>query len=667
MRIKDILSPESMIMELKATNKEDAIKEMADLEVATDIVNDEDAFIKSIWDRENESTTGIGGGIAMPHARNKSINKARVLFAKSKEGIDYNSLDGQPVHLFFMITAPAGADNTHLQALAKLSGLLIDPDLVEKLKATKTPEEVIDLFEKAEAKKDEEDKKAAEAKKAKEAAKAEGKNDDDDNKPLIVGVTACINGIAHTYMAQEALIKEGKKRGIEVRIETNGSEGVKDKLTPDEIKRAKGVIIASDKKVDMPRFDGKPLVNRPVVDGINKPGELIDDIMDGKADVYHASASDKSEESSSSTEKPGVWAGIYKNLMNGISHMLPFVIGGGILMAISFIVENYGGGAKTPAFIFLNNAGNLAFAFMVPVLSAYSAESIGDLPALMPGFVGGYMASIANGQFQVNVQAHATSPAGFLGGIAAGFIAGYLMVGLKKLFANLPHSVEGMKPMLFYPILGLLFIAAIMFYIINPIFSGINFAITHFLNSMGTGNLVLLTTILAGMMSIDMGGPFNKAAYVFASGAFANDPHSTTAAILMAAVMVGGMVPPFATAIGTTFFKNKYTQEERRAGVSNWVLGFSFITEGAIPFAAADPGRVIPSCIIGSAVGGALVGLWHVGVPAPHGGLWVSPLAGNIGGPSHILLYFLATIIGSIVAGLIMSFWKKNIKEDPNE
>ncbi|WP_304230606.1 PTS fructose transporter subunit IIABC [Lactobacillus kitasatonis] len=668
MKIKDILSPESMIMELKATNKEDAIKEMADLEVATDIVNDGDAFIKSIWDRENESTTGIGGGIAMPHARNKSINKARVLFAKSKEGIDYNSLDGQPVHLFFMITAPAGADNTHLQALAlaKLSGLLIDPDLVEKLKATKTPEEVIDLFERAEAKKDEEDKKAAEAKKVKEAAKAEGKADDDDNKPLIVGVTACINGIAHTYMAQEALIKEGKKRGIEVRIETNGSEGVKDKLTPDEIKRAKGVIIASDKKVDMPRFDGKPLVNHPVVDGINKPGELIDDIMDGKADVYHASAADKSEESSN-TEKPGVWAGIYKNLMNGISHMLPFVIGGGILMAISFIVENYGGGAKSPAFIFLNNAGNLAFAFMVPVLAAYIAESIGDLPALMPGFVGGYMASIVNGQFQVNVQAHATSPAGFLGGIAAGFIAGYLMVGLKKLFANLPHSIEGMKPMLFYPILGLLFIAAIMFYIINPIFSGINFAITHFLNSMGTGNLVLLTTILAGMMSIDMGGPFNKAAYVFASGAFANDPHSTTAAILMAAVMVGGMVPPFATAIGTTFFKNKYTEEERHAGISNWVLGFSFITEGAIPFAAADPGHVIPSCIIGSAVGGALVGLWHVGVPAPHGGLWVSPLAGNIGGPMHILYYFLATIIGSIVAGLIMSFWKKNVKEDPNE
>lgn len=653
MKIKDILSTESMIMDLKATNKEDAIKEMADLEVKTGIVNNEDEFIKSIWARENESTTGIGGGIAMPHARNKYINKARVLFAKSKKGIDYNSLDGQPVHLFFMITAPAGADNTHLQALAKLSGLLINPDLVEALKKAEKPEEVIDLFEKAEAKKDAEDKAAAEKKKA-EAAKTA-----DANKPLIVGVTACINGIAHTYMAQEALIKAGKKRGIEVRIETNGSEGVKDQLTPDEIKRAKGVIIASDKKVDMLRFDGKKLVNRPVVDGINKPDELIDDIMNGKAEVYHASAADKSE-AKSEKSSGDVWSSIYRNLMNGVSHMLPFVIGGGILMAISFIVENYAGGAKSPAFIFLNSAGNFAFAFMVPILSAYIAESIGDLPALMPGLVGGYMAAIVNGTngLQVNVQAHATSPAGFLGGIASGFIAGYLIVGLKKLFAKLPKSVEGMKPMLLYPILGLLFTALIMYYIINPIFSSINFAITHFLNGMGTGNLVVLTAILAGMMAIDMGGPFNKAAYVFASGAFANDPKSATAAVMMAAVMVGGMVPPFATAIGTAFFKNKFTAGERRAGISNWILGFSFITEGAIPFAASDPGHVIPSCVIGSAVGGLLIGLWHIQVPAPHGGLWVSPLA------NHILLYFLATIIGSITAGLILGFWKKPVKDD---
>ncbi|MFR4952538.1 PTS fructose transporter subunit IIABC [Lactobacillus paragasseri] len=661
MKIEDLLSPDLMIMDLKATTQEEAIKEMADLEVKQDVVNNEDEFIKSIWAREKESTTGIGDGIAMPHARNKYINRAAVLFAKSPKGIDYNSLDGQPVHLFFMITAPAGADNTHLQALAKLSSLLINPDVVSALKAATKPEEVIDIFKKAEAEKDAQDKADAEKRKA-EAAK-EAAKPANEQKPLIVGVTACINGIAHTYMAQEALIKAGKKLGVDVRIETNGSEGVKDRLTPEEIKRAKGVVIASDKKVEMPRFDGKELVMKPVVDGINHPQELIEDILENKAPIYHAD-SNASANDDSAKGKQGLWASIYKNLMSGISHMLPFVIGGGILMAISFIVENYmAGGAKNPAFIFLNSAGNLAFAFMVPVLAAYIAESIGDLPALMPGFVGGYMAAIVNGTngLQVNVQAHAVSPAGFLGGIAAGFIAGYMMIGLKKLFAKLPKSVEGMKPMLIYPILGLLFIALIMFYIINPIFSSINFAITHFLNSMGTGNLVILTLILAGMMAIDMGGPFNKAAYVFASGAFANDPHSATAAVMMAAVMVGGMVPPFATAIGTTFFKNRYTKEERRAGVSNWILGFSFITEGAIPFAAADPGRVIPSCVIGSAVGGLLVGLWHIQVPAPHGGLWVSPLS------NHILLYFVATIIGSIVAGLIMSFWKKPVSKDPDE
>lgn len=661
MKIEDLLSPDLMIMDLKATTQEEAIKEMADLEVKQGVVNNEEEFIKSIWAREKESTTGIGEGIAMPHARNKYINRAAVLFAKSPKGIDYKALDGQPVHLFFMITAPAGADNTHLQALAKLSSLLINPDVVNALKAATTPEEVIDIFKKAEAEKDAQDKADAEKRKA-EAAK-EASKPTSEQKPLIVGVTACINGIAHTYMAQEALIKAGKKLGVDVRIETNGSEGVKDKLTPEEIKRAKGVIIASDKKVDMPRFNGKELVMKPVVDGINHPKELIEDILENKAPIYHADSSASSSDDDAK-EKQGLWASIYKNLMSGISHMLPFVIGGGILMAISFIVENYmAGGAKNPAFIFLNSAGNLAFAFMVPVLAAYIAESIGDLPALMPGFVGGYMAAIVNGTngLQVNAQAHAVSPAGFLGGIAAGFIAGYMMIGLKKLFAKLPKSVEGMKPMLLYPILGLLFIALIMFYIINPIFSSVNFAITHFLNSMGTGNLVILTMILAGMMAIDMGGPFNKAAYVFASGAFANDPHSATAAVMMAAVMVGGMVPPFATAIGTTFFKNRYTKEERRAGVSNWILGFSFITEGAIPFAAADPGRVIPSCVIGSAVGGLLVGLWHIQVPAPHGGLWVSPLS------NHILLYFVATIVGSIVAGLIMSFWKKPVSEDPDE
>lgn len=656
MRIKDILSPESMIMDLQATTKDEAINEMADLEVATGIVNNKEKFVESIWAREKESTTGIGGGIAMPHARNEYINKARVLFAKSEKGVDYDSLDQQPVHLFFMITAPAGADNTHLQALAKLSSLLINPDLVEKLKAAKTADEVIDLFSQAEADKDKEDAEREAKLAAKKEAEAKAASDE---KPLIVGVTACINGIAHTYMAEEALIKAGEKRGVEVRIETNGSEGVKHELTADEIKRAKGVIIASDKQVKMARFDGKELVKHPVVDGINKPDQLVDDILSAKGSVYHAEAGEASE--SSAASDGSVWSTIYRHLMSGISHMLPFVIGGGILMAISFLVEQYMGGAKSPAFIFLNSAGNLAFAFMVPVLAGYIAESIGDLPALMPGFVGGFMASIANsslgGSYAVNANAKATSPAGFLGGIAIGFIAGYLILGLKKLFAKLPKNVEGMKPMLLYPIFGLLLVALIMYYIINPVFGALNAVITNFLNGMGTGNLVLLTTILAGMMSIDMGGPFNKAAYVFASGAFANDPTSKTSAILMAAVMVGGMVAPFATAIATTFFKDKFTEDERRAGVSNWILGFSFITEGAIPFASADPLHVIVSSIVGSAVGGALVGLWHVGVPAPHGGFWVIALSSNWLG------YLGAVAVGSIVAALMTGFWKKPIEK----
>lgn len=642
MKIKDILAEESMIMDLKATNKKAAIDEMAALEVKTGVVNDQIAFVKSIWDREHESTTGIGGGIAMPHARNKSITKARVLFAKSTAGVDFDALDGQPVHLFFMITAPAGADNTHLEALSKLASLLINPDLVEQLKQATKPSEVLALFEAAEQAKD-----AADQKPKPQAT--------DHKRPLIVGVTACINGIAHTYMAEEALIKAGDKLGVDVRIETNGSEGVKDRLTADEIKRSIGVVIASDKKVDMPRFDGKALTNHPVVAGINEPEKLIKEVVDGKAGVYHTT---EANTSSSETSLSG-WSAIYKHLMNGISHMLPFVIGGGILMAISFIIERYAGGPQSPAFVFLNNAGNMSFAFMVPVLSAYIAESIGDLPALMPGFVGGFMATVYagayGGAYTANMFANAKSPAGFLGGLVSGFIAGYLMVGLKRVFAKLPKSVEGMKPMLLYPILGLLFIAAIMYFAVNPIFSGINAAITSFLNGMSGANLAVLTTILAAMMSIDMGGPFNKAAYVFASGAFANNPHSGTAAVLMAAVMVGGMVPPFATAMATAFFKNKFTDAEQHAGISNWVLGFSFITEGAIPFAAADPAHVLPSCILGAGIGGALVGLWGIQVPAPHGGLWVSPLS------NHIALFFLATLIGSIIAAVVLGFWKKPV------
>ena len=648
MDIRSLLMKDIMIMDLKATTKSEVIDEMVHNYYEHGIIDDEDLYKKDIIKREEEGSTGMGDGIAIPHAHDAAVKKPAVQFARSVAGVDYDSMDGQPAHLFFMIAAPEGGDNTHLQALAALSQVLMNPDVVTALKAADTPDKVQDIFAEAVAKKEAENKAEEEAEKA-----AANSNSD---RPYIVAVTACPNGIAHTYIAEENLKKKAKELGVDIKVETNGSEGIKHRLTADEISRAVGVVIAADKKVEMNRFDGKPLVNKPVKSGIQEPEKLIQQVLDGKAAIYHATGDD----SSSSTESDGtVWGNIYKQLMNGISHMLPFVIGGGILMAISFIVEQYMGGAKAPAFIFLNSAGNLAFAFMVPVLAAYIAEAIGDTPALMPGLVGGYMASIVNvsGGVQVNAQAHSTSPAGFLGGIAAGFIAGYLILGMKKTFAGLPRSVEGMKPMLLYPVFGLLFIALIMYFIVNPIFSTINLWITHFLNGMGTGNLVLLTLVLAGMMSIDMGGPFNKAAYVFASGAFANDPKSTTAAILMAAVMVGGMVPPFATAIGTAFFKNKYTEDERRAGVTNWILGFSFITEGAIPFATADPGRVIPSCIIGSAVSGAIVGAMRIGIPAPHGGFWVSPLATNIWG------YFLAVIVGSIVAALIMSFWKKPVNE----
>lgn len=653
MDIRDLLMTDIMIMDLDASTKAEVIDEMVHNLYEHGIIDNEEVYKKDILKREAEGSTGMGDGIAIPHAHDEAVKKPAVMFARSVKGVDYQSMDGQPAHLFFMIAAPEGGDNTHLKALAALSQVLLDPAVVSALKAADTPQKVQDIFAKAVAKKEAENKAQEEQEKAAQNAPV------DDSKPYIVAVTACPNGIAHTYMAEENLKKKAKEMGVDIKVETNGSEGIKHRLTPEEIKRAKGVIVAADKKVEMARFDGKELVNRPVTDAIKEPEKLINEVLEDKAPVYHASAADATADEEESSNG-SVWGNIYKQLMNGISHMLPFVIGGGILMAISFIVEQYMGGAKSPAFIFLNNAGNMAFAFMVPVLAAYIAEAIGDRPALMPGFVGGFMATVYSGSFggayTANVMSDAKSAAGFLGGIAAGFIAGYLMVGLKKLCANLPRSVEGMKPMLIYPILGLLFIALIMYYIVNPIFSTINIWITNFLNHLGTGNTVVLSLVLAGMMAVDMGGPFNKAAYVFASGAFANDPKSVAAAGLMAAVMVGGMIPPFATAIATTFFPNKFPEEERRAGVSNWVLGFSFITEGAIPFASADPGRVIPSCVIGSAIGGALVGLWHVSVPAPHGGFWVTPLATNPLG------YIGAVVIGSIIAGVILGLWKKERK-----
>lgn len=640
MDLNELLLKDVMIMDLQATTKAEAIDEMVHKYFEAGVIDDEDLYKQDILKREAQSTTGIGEGIAMPHAKNKAVKRATVLFAKSKTGLDYDSLDGQPTFLFFMIAAPEGANDAHLQALAALSSLLINPDLVAKLKTVTTPDEVQSAFTAAENEKE-----------AKEvASRLAAKNSDakPSGNPYIVAVTACPTGIAHTYMAEAALIKQAEEMGVDIKVETNGSEGIKHRLTDEEIQRASGVIVAADKKVAMDRFNGKPLINRPVTDGIKKPEELINSAVSGKAPIYHAKGTDAAETDEETSGS--VWNEIYKNLMNGVSHMLPFVVGGGILMALSFIVEQYvPGGSQSQTFIFLNGIGNYAFAFLVPILAGFIAMSIGDRPALMPGIVGGYMANFA----AANV-IKTESVSGFLGGLAAGFIAGYVIVGLKKLFKNLPKSLDGMKPILIYPILSLLIVGAIMFFMVNPVFAQINHVLSDFLTHMGTANAVLIGTILAAMMAIDMGGPFNKAAYTFSIGVFT----STGDGKMMAAVMVGGMIPPLAIAIASTFWKNKFSEDERKAGLSNYILGISFITEGAIPYAAADPLHVITSSVIGAAIGGGLSQFWNVSVPAPHGGLWVIALATNK------TFYLLSVLIGAAVAGIILGIWRPVAKEN---
>ena len=643
MNIQDLLLKDAMIMDLQATTKEAAVDEMVARYKDIGVITDDALYRKDILAREAQSSTGIGEGIAMPHAKDSAVQRATVLFAKSQNGVEYDALDGQPVYLFFMIAAPEGANDTHLQALAGLSSLLINPQLVADLKQAQTPEDVQTLFAKAQAAKDAEDAKeeAEEAAKAQAAAATPA----DDQKPFIVAVTACPTGIAHTYMAEAALKETAAKMGIDIKVETNGSEGVKHQLTADDINRATGVIIAADKKVDMPRFDGKHLLNRPVIDGIKKPAELIQKTLDEEGSIYHATESQSSEEASA--DKKTLWSRIYQDLMNGVSNMLPFVVGGGILMAISFLLEQTVG-AHSTTFIFLNSLGNNAFNFLIPVLAAYIAISIGDRPALMPGFVGGYMASQATASVLAS-----KSPAGFLGGLAAGFIAGWVIVGLKKVFKNLPQTLDGLKPILIFPVLGLLIVGFIMYFMINPVFAQINLWLSTFLTHLGAGNALLLGAILGGMMSVDMGGPFNKAAYTFAIGVFT----TTKDGSLMAAVMAGGMVPPLAIAVAATIFKNKFTGSERKQAFANYVLGISFITEGAIPFAASDPLHVIVSSIIGSAIGGGLTQLWQITVPAPHGGIFVAPLA------NHGLLFVLAVLIGTFVSALILGLWRPVAKE----
>ncbi|NMI02761.1 PTS transporter subunit EIIA [Paenibacillus sp. SZ31] len=650
MRITDLMIQETMIMDLQATTKAEAIDELIASLNRSGRINDPVLFKEMIYKREAESSTGIGGGIAMPHAKTTAVNEPTVVFAKSRKGLDFEALDDQPAHVFFMIAAPEGAGNTHLRTLAALSRLLIDSDFISQLMSTDTPAEVSALFDakQAEAAEKEAAKEKAKAEKAANAASATTTGQQQNTSGVIVGnansedfvvaVTACPTGIAHTFMAEDALKKKAQEMGINIRVETNGSEGAQNVLTADEIARAKGVIVAADKNVEMARFDGKPVLQRPVSDGIRKSEELIRKAVNGDAPIYRSQGGNAKEEGASAG-KISVGSKIYKDLMNGISHMLPFVVGGGILLAISFLIEQLAG-EDNPLFQLLQTigGGTGAFHFLIPVLAGFIAMSIGDRPALMPGMVGGLMAVNSN--------------AGFLGGLAAGFLAGYVVIGLRKLFKGLPKAIDGLKPILLYPVFGLLIVGAISFYVFDPIFGSLNTWLVDALGNLGTGNAVLLGLLLGGMMSIDMGGPFNKAAYTFAIGVFTSSGNTDGA--WMAAVMAGGMVPPLAIALATTFFKSKFTEQERKSGLTNYVLGFSFITEGAIPFAAADPLRVLTSCILGSAVAGGLTQLWHINVPAPHGGIFVAALA------NHALLFLLAVAIGSVISGLILGLWKKS-------
>ena len=613
-------------MDLQGTTKEGVIDEMISGLSANGIINDAAVYKEGIMKRESQTSTGLGDGIAMPHAKNKAVIKPAVVFAKSAAGVDYASLDGQPAHLFFMIAAPEGANNVHLEVLASLSRLLINPDFTASLKKAKTPEEVQGLFAAAEAAR--EAKEQAEA-----AAKAAPVATTETKRPFVIAVTACPTGIAHTYMAEDSLKLMAEKMGVDIRVETNGSDGVKNALTADEIRRADGVIIAADKKVEMARFNGKHVLQRPVSDGINKAEELITKAMRKEApilnvegDIFSASESD---------EKQSIIGRVYKDLMNGISHMLPFVVGGGILIAISFLFET-SFGADSPLFISFMAIGGAAFSFLIPILAGYIAMSIADRPGLLPGMAGGYLAVQAN--------------AGFLGGLIAGFLAGYIMVYLKKAFKGLPRTLDGMKTILLYPVFGLLITGLLMYFLVGPVFSTINTAMITFLENLGTGNAVLLGAVLGGMMAIDMGGPFNKAAYAFSIGIFTDTGDGS----LMAAVMAGGMIPPLAIGIATLLFKNKFTDIEQKSGLSNILLGLSFITEGAIPFAAADPMRVIGSSIVGSAIAGGLTQLWAVSIPAPHGGLFVITLA------NRPLMFLLALLIGTVVSALMLGLWKQD-------
>ena len=647
MKIQDLLNKEVMILDLKATSKEAAIDEMINSLVDKGVVTDFEAFKTGIMNREAQTTTGLGDGIAMPHSKNAAVKEATVLFAKSATGVDYESLDGQPTDLFFMIAAPDGANDTHLAALAELSKYLLKDGFADKLRKATSAEEVIAAFDAEEA-----SNKAA----AEPVAPAA-------DQDFIVAVTACTTGIAHTYMAEEALKKTAAELGVAIKVETNGASGIGNKLTAADIANAKGVIIAADKAVDMARFNGKPLVNRPVADGIKKSEELINLVLSGQADTYVAK---EGEASVQAEENLSVGQAFYKHLMSGVSQMLPFVIGGGIMIALAFLFDNLLGvpneslgslGSYHEISSIFMKIGQAAFGFMIPVFAGYVAYSIAEKPGLVSGFVAGSIASsgLAYGKISYAAGGEATAslagvPSSFLGALVGGFLAGFVVLALKK-FVKVPRSLEGAKSILILPLFGVI-ITGLLMLAVNIPMSAINTALNDFLNSLSGSSAVLLGLLVGGMMAADMGGPINKAAYVFGTGTLAASVTSG-GSIVMAAVMAGGMVPPLAVFIATLLYKNKFTQEERDAGLTNIIMGLSFITEGAIPFAAADPARAIPSFITGSALAGALVGLSGIKLMAPHGGIFVIALTTNP------LLYIVYVLIGALVSGIIFGYLRK--------
>ena len=652
MKIQDVLNKNVMLFDLQATDKEGVINEMVQSLVDNGVVTDFETFKTGIMNREAQTSTGLGDGIAMPHSKNEAVKEATVLFAKSNKGVDYASLDGQPTDLFFMIAAPEGANDTHLAALAELSKYLMKPGFADKLRKVSTPEQVIAVFDA-----EEQEAAAEEAKKA-EAVKEAASSD----KPLIVAVTACTTGIAHTYMAEEALIKKGEEMGVTVRVETNGASGVGNRLTAEEIAKAEGVIIAADKAVETARFNGKKLISKPVAAGIRQTEELIQTILDGKADVFHA---ENAAEASTSQEKLSLGGAFYKHLMSGVSQMLPFVIGGGILIALAFLIDQILGvpqdqlsqlGSYHELAAQFKTIGGAAFGFMLPVLAGYIGFSIAEKPGFVAGFIAGSIASsgsafgnIAFGAAKGELPAAVSS--GFLGALVGGFLAGGVILVLRKALAGLPRSLDGIRSILLLPLLGVGLTGFLMF-LINIPMAAINTGLNNFLSSLSGSSAVLLGLLVGGMMAVDMGGPVNKAAYVFATGTLAESVASG-GSIVMAAVMAAGMVPPLAVFVATVLFKDKFTQEERDSGLTNIVMGLSFITEGAIPFGAADPARAIPSFIAGSALTGALVGLAGLKLMAPHGGIFVIALTSNP------LLYILFVLIGAVVSGILFGLLRK--------